>query len=192
MCSPLQVEQPVQSADQKAASVTAGPHPKSERLVLWHAPARGIKTTLIVHVAMGSRMLEVYRAVRPSYLRTWRVHLDGNAIRHVDEIVAGIIQTGSAIRSCPRRHARDDVVWAAMTSPWREDFGLDFRHTAGPTVCDEFERYANELMQLAELECVDLVCLRPGEEIGRLACAAGQEGDSCREDRQQVPASALE
>jgi hypothetical protein len=195
-CHPHQVEAPAHSADAKPLSASPAPHTtikKSARFVLWHAPALGIKTALVVHVDEQSRALEVLRTVSPGYLRKWRVRLGDDDARLVDELVAAIIRAGSTIASCPRRHARDDIVWSAMTLPGREEFALDFHHEGGPAVCDDFEHYSNELMRLAKLKCVASVCLRPEEALtGTLECVAGPTGDVCRENPRVVPASTAE
>lgn len=176
----------------------SGPHAGSSRpattvaprFVLWHAPARGIKSLVAVYVLQDSRLLEVHRTLGASFLTTWKRRLVGEDVERVDDILDGMIRAGSALQTCPKRHGRDGVVWAAMTLPGREEYTLDFHHQYGARVCDEFENYAVELMQLVSLKCHSIACLRPDEELtGTFECAVGRAGDSCREKRVPGPAT---
>jgi hypothetical protein len=181
---------PASRPPQKASHVEQWPRSGSKntgddpdlRLVLWHSPALGIKSLVKVRSTDGTRTLEVHRTLGASFVRYWTVRFIGDDVTVVDDAVAGRAHAGAHVAVCPRRHGRDGVVWAAMTFPDRKEFSLDFRHDGGGVDCDEFERFADRLMQLGRLRCTVRACLRPQENsAGQFECVPGSRGNECRE-----------
>ncbi len=164
-------------SDSKSANDSSG-----LRLVLWHSPALGIKSLVKVRSTDDTRTLEVHRTLGASFVRDWTVRFVGDDVTVVDEAVAGLIHAGGHIAACQRRHGRDGIVWAAMTFPDRKEFSLDFRHDGGGGDCDDFERFADRLMELGKLRCTARACLRPQESsASQFECAPGSRGDECRD-----------
>lgn len=154
------------------------------QLILLHFPAIGVHSLVKVHRTDDARVLEVERSLWPGYAAYWRVRFNGSGVSDVERAVAGLIEAGKSVASCPRTAGRDGIVWAMMTPPDRRHYALEFEHSGGGVACDDFERFANRLMQLAHLKCTRDACFRPKEEASRkFECISGPRGNPCREEQ---------
>jgi hypothetical protein len=149
-------------------------------------PAIGVPTFVTLNRSEDERRLEVVRALGDGRAASWIVVFRGARVRRLDKLVSHLEQGMATAERCPRRHARDDVLWILSDPAHGIEYTLDYR-VQGPAECSTLEHAFRALMRAAHLECGRSLCLRPEEvRSGQWTCADGPSGAECRADEERT------